>query len=73
MSSGERKNSTDMIELQQMAPENPETFARAPMDTKNMSFRELEEVFHLFWRKSQQYEKLYTEFLEKYVICERDR
>lgn len=73
MSSGERKNSTDMIELQQMAPENPETLARAPMDTKNMSFRELEEVFHLFWRKSQQYEKLYTEFLEKYVICERDR
>lgn len=42
-------------------------------DKSNMSYYELEEKFFHYRKTSTQYETLYGEYLEKYIISERDR
>ena len=42
-------------------------------EKSNMSYFELEEKFFHYKKTSSQYEALYGEYLEKYIISERDR
>lgn len=55
------------IEMQKLpAKMEPET-------TREMGFYELEEKYLHFKRAATQYEKLYGEYLEKFILCERDK
>ena len=55
------------IEMQKLpAKAEPET-------TREMGFYELEEKYLHFKRAATQYEKLYGEYLEKFILCERDK
>ena len=55
------------IEMQKLtAKAEPET-------TREMGFYELEEKYLHYKRAAAQYEKLYGEYLEKCILCERDK
>ena len=41
-------------------------------ETREMGFYELEEKYMHYKSVADQYEKLYSEFLEKYILSERD-
>ena len=41
--------------------------------TSDMGFYELEEKYLHYKRTSAQYEALYSEYLEKFILCDRDR
>lgn len=41
--------------------------------TSDMGFYELEEKYLHYKRTSGQYEALYVEYLEKFILCERDK
>lgn len=41
-------------------------------ETHEMGFYELEEKYNHYRKVAEQYEKLYGEYLEKYILSERD-
>jgi len=41
--------------------------------TSDMGFYELEEKYLHYKRTSGQYEALYVEYLEKFILCDRDK
>jgi len=43
------------------------------LEKSNMSYFELEEKYFHYKKTSGQYESLYGEYLEKYMVSERDR
>jgi hypothetical protein len=60
------------LELKKLSSNALSASAIGRKETREMGFYELEEKYMHFKKVAEQYEKLYGEFLEKYILSERD-
>ena len=60
-----------IIELKKMKIESPESPDSAKMTAREMGYGELVEKYKHYMRSSKQYESLYNEYLEKFILSER--